>query len=194
MKNTGFELFDSQAADWMYQFTKLKPNLRIGIYGHYFPPSEKQILRRLRDKLKSDADYVQTYIVEDLQDAEEFRKDNFLKSIFALENSNINLIVLTFKGLSHGAIRELDYVLAHPQLVFKSAVLVESEFDQDGDTIKRAFTSLFEKDLAAVNFRVTDFERGDFEKMYRLARGIVTDLFYYYIKNLRHEIREPRLI
>ena len=101
-----------------------------------------------------------------MRDTPKFRQDNFLKSIFALENSNINLIVLTFRGLSQGAIRELDYILANPQLVFKSAVLAESEYDQDGNAIKRAFTSLFEKDLAAVNFRVTDFERGDFEKMY----------------------------
>jgi hypothetical protein len=187
-------MFDSQAADWIYQFSKLKPNLRIGIYGHYFPPSEKQILLKLRDRLRSEAGYSQAYLVEDLQDSEEFRRDNFLKSIFALENSNINLIVLTFKGVSQGAIRELDYILAHPQLVFKSAVLIESEYDQEGNAIKRAFTSLFEKDLAAVNFRVADFGRGDFEKMYRLARGIVTDLFYYYIKNLRHEIRKATLI
>lgn len=185
---------DGQAADWIYQFSKLKPNLRIGIYGHYFPSSEKEILLKLRDKLKSEADYSETYLVEDLRDSEEFRKDNFLKSIFALENSNVNLIVLTFKGLSQGAIRELDYVLANPRLVFKSAVLVESEYDQEGNTIKRAFTSLFEKDLAAVNFRVADFERGNFEKLYGLARGMVTDLFYYYIKNLRHAIQGTRLI
>lgn len=187
-------MFDNPASDWIYQFSKLKPNLRIGIYGHYFPPSEKQTLSKLRDRLRSDVDYNQTYLVEDLQGSEEFRKDNFLKSIFALEKSNINLIVLTFKGLSQGAIRELDYILANPRLVFKSAVLLESEYDQHGHSIKRAFTSLFEKDLAAVNFRVADFETGDFEQMFRLARGIVTDLFYYYIKNLRHEIRETRLI
>ncbi len=87
----------------------------------------------------------------------------------------------------------MDYILANPQLVFKSAVLVESEYDQEGNTVKRAFTSLFEKDLTAVNFRMADFGRGDFEKMYKLARGIVTALFYYYIKNLRHEIQKtPR--
>ncbi|HZW56754.1 MAG TPA: hypothetical protein VFF30_10745 [Nitrososphaerales archaeon] len=148
----------------------------------------------LREKLRSEAGYSQTYLVEDLRDSAEFRRDNFLKSIFALENSNINLIVLTFKGMSQGAIRELGYILANPKLVFKSAVLVESEYDQEGNIVKRAFTSLFEKDLAAVNFRVADFERADVERVCRLARGIVTDLFYYYIKNLRHEIKETPLI
>ena len=96
--------------------------------------------------------------------------------------------------MSQGPIRELDYILRNPQLVFKSALLVESEHDQEDVHVKRAFTSLFEKDLAAVNFRVADFGRGDLEKMYRLARGIVTDLFYYDIKNLKHEIRKTPLI
>lgn len=187
-------MFDSQAADWINQFSKLKPNLRIGIYGHYFPPREKQILSQLRNRFRSDAGYSQTYLVEDLQDSKQFRQDNFLKSIFALENSNINPIVLTFKGLSQGAIRELDYILAHPELVFKSAVLVESEYDQEGNALKRAFTSLFERDLGAVNFRVVDFGSGDYEKMFELASGIVTDLFYYYIKNLRHGIQKTPLI
>ena len=88
----------------------------------------------------------------------------------------------------------MDYILANPQLVFKSAVLVESEYDQEGNALKQAFTSLFERDLAAVNFRVADFESEDYEKMFELASGIVTDLFYYYIKNLRHVIQKTPLI
>lgn len=89
-----------------------------------------------------EADYGQTYLAEDLRDGEEFRKDNFLKCIFTLENSNINLIVRTFKGLSQEAIRELDYILANLQLVFKSAVLVESEYVQEGNTGKGSVQSI----------------------------------------------------
>jgi hypothetical protein len=110
--------------------------------------------------LRQEAHYNQTYLVEeDLRDSEEFRKNNFLKSIFALENSNINLIVLTFNDLIQGAIKELNFILAHPQLVFKSAVLVESEYDQDGNVVKQACTSLFKTDLVAVNFRKGRFRK-----------------------------------
>ena len=142
-----------------------------------------------------DAYYPQTYLVEDLpEDRAEFGKDNFLKSIFALENSNVNLIVLTFKGISQGVVRELDYILRNPSLIFKSAVLVESEFDLDGSAARRALTSLFEDDVAAVNLRVAEFSREDFEELFELSRGIAADLFYYYIKNLRHELQRPHLI
>ena len=141
-----------------------------------------ELLESLRDQLRAEG-YFQTFLVRNLSDGPEFRSDNFLKSIFALEKSNVNFFVLNFDGFSQGATRELSYILSHPEHVFKSTVYVESEFDLDGNLIRKAMTTLLLDDIRTLNFRVREFRREDSLNLFKLMKGVAAELFYYYLKN-----------
>ena len=179
--------------EWFQRLDSQRPNFRVCVYGHYFPASERKLLRKLRDSLQAGGAFPQTYLVEDLRDEPRFSSDNFLKSIFAIENSHANLIVLTFEGMSQGVLRELDYIIRNDAFVPRSTVFLETDYSANGTIIRKAATSLLDDDLKTLNFRLIHFAKGDFEELSRLAKGTVTNLYYYYAKNKSSELNKTRL-
>ena len=183
-----------EVLNWFRQLDALRPNIRVCVYGHYFPDSEQATLERLRDALRTSGAYPQTYLVKDLPDQPQFLGDNFLKSIFAIQQSHVNLLLLTLAGTSQGVLRELDYIIHNNAFVPKSTVFLETEYSSDGSAVKRATTSLLDDDLKTLNFRVVHYRRGDFDDLIKQAKGTVTNLFYYYVKNRSVDLNSPRLI
>lgn len=157
-----------------------KPSLKIGIYGSYHPRSELKRLESLRESLKNQG-YAQTYLVKDLPSLPEF-KDDFDKSIFSIERSNVNIFILTFRGQKQGAVRELDYVLRNPEHVFKCIAFIESS-PRGRVYRRRCLTSLLEADLKAVGMRVAEFDEGDDAELLDLVKGTLLDSLYYYVRN-----------
>ena len=126
--------------------------------------------------------------MKDLADLPDFR-DDFDKSIFSLERSNVNLFILTFKGQKQGAVRELDYILRNPKHVFKCSVLIETGAVAGKIRGKRCITTLLESDLRAVNMRVAEFSREDDTELLSIARGTLLDYLYYYLRNRPEDLR-----
>ena len=104
VSDSGAELRE-EAGRWLSEILERKASLKVAVYGSYYPTGELRRLERICDSLKSEG-YVQTYLVKDLADLPDFR-DDFDKSIFSLERSNVNLFILTFKGQKQGAVKEL---------------------------------------------------------------------------------------
>ena len=173
-----------EAEHWLAVILGRKPSLKVGIYGSYHPESEARRLEQLRDRLKRDG-YSQTYLVRDLQDLPQF-KDVFDKSIFSIDRSNVNLFVLTFAGRNQGDIRELDYVIHNPELVFKCVVFIERTDEAT------CLTSLLKDDLRAVGMRVAEFRTGDDEDPIKLVEGTLLDKLYYYVRDRPHDLGELR--
>lgn len=188
-------LDEKEAGRWLAEILQRKASLKIGVYGSYYPAAELRRLEWLRDALKNEG-YTQTYLVKDLPDLTDFR-DDFDKSVFALERSNMNLFILTFKGQKQGAIRELDYVLRNPRHVFKCTVFIETETATGRSKLReekrrrRCITTLLEDDLRAVNMRVAEYNReGDNDDLLALARGTLLDYLYYYLRNRPEDLKE----
>ena len=120
--------------------------------------------------------------MKDLPDLADFR-DDFDKSVFTIVRSNVNLFILTFNGQKQGAVREMDYVLRNPRHVFKCAVFIETESAGGKFREKRCITTLLEGDLRAVNMRVAEFGRKDDDELLGMARGMLLDYLYYYMRN-----------
>ena len=171
---------------WLNQIDNAKPLMRIGIYGAYFPEKDHDVLIRLRDKL-SEEGFSATYLVEDIQDRGRLGSDNFLKSKFSLEQSNINLFVSTFTGMAQGYTVELQHVLSNLELIFKSCILPETEYDENKNEIHSALTSLLEQDIAGINFKVSKWIRGNFEDLVEAAKAQIDGL-YYYVKHRPNEL------
>ncbi|MDG6996909.1 MAG: hypothetical protein JRN52_13395 [Nitrososphaerota archaeon] len=180
---------------WFQRLDGLRPNFRVCVYGHYHPDSELGLLERVCNALREGSSaYPQTYLVRDLPDRTQFSGDNYLKSIFAIQQSHANLLILTFAGSSQGVLRELGYVIQNNEFVPKSTVFIETDYSSNGSTLRRATTSLLDEDLKALNFRVVHFRKGDLNDLVTQAKGTVTNLFYYYIKNRSADLNMARLI
>ncbi len=104
------------------------------------------------------------------------------------------MLILTFAGSSQGVLRELGYVIQNNEFVPKSTVFIETDYSSNGSTLRRATTSLLDEDLKALNFRVVHFRKGDLNDLVTQAKGTVTNLFYYYIKNRSADLNMARLI
>jgi hypothetical protein len=173
---------------WLGQIESAKPRIRVGIYGAYFPERDHQILVNLRDRLRVEG-FTTTYLVEDVEDRGRFRNDRFLKSQFSIEQSNVNLFVATFNGMAQGYTIELQHILRNPEFIFKSCILPESEFDENGNTVHRAVTSLMEQDISGVNLKVSQWQKGDFEDLLESAKAVIDGLYYYYLKHRPEDLR-----
>lgn len=172
---------------WLDQIDSGKPRIRVGIYGAYFPETDHQILIKLRDRLKAEG-FAATYLVEDIEDPGRFSGDRFIKSKFSLEKSSVNLFVATFSGVAQGYATELQHVLLEPEIIFKSAILPETDYDENGNEIHSAMTSLLEQDIAGINFKVSKWKKGDFEDLVGVAKSVIEGLYYYYVKHRRNEL------
>ena len=106
----------------------------------------------------------------------------------------MNLLVTTFEGSTQGVLRELDYIIHNYSYVPKSTVFIETEYNADGSVRRKATTSLLDDDLRTLNFRVIHYNKGDFNDLIDQARGTVTNLFYFYLKNRTRELNQPALI
>ncbi|MCL4437273.1 MAG: hypothetical protein M1503_08250 [Thaumarchaeota archaeon] len=197
MRNSPNEklLDEKEAGRWLAEILHRKASLKIGVYGSYYPAPELRRLERLRDALKSEG-YTQTYLVKNLPDLTDFR-DDFDKSVFALERSNVNLFILTFKGQKQGAVRELDYVLRNPKHVFKCTVFIEKEAATSRGKLsegkrRRCITTLLEDDLRAVNMRVAEFDQEDNndDELLAMVRGTLLDYLYYFLRNRPEDLKE----
>lgn len=133
-------------------------------------------------------------MVSDLPDSPDFGGDNHLKSIFAIRESHVNLFVLTFSGQSMGVAREVEYIIRNPQFVFKSVLLIETEYDADMNQKREAFSSMYRPDVTALGFKVGYFKRNDREDLFEETRGLIDQLFYYYAKNNQPSLDKPSLI
>ncbi len=156
-----------------------KASLRVGIYGSHYPAAELSRLRSLKNSIKKEG-YSLVQLVKDMPDLPEF-KDEMDKSIFSVKKSNVNLFVLTFRGQKQGAVRELDYVLKNPELVFKCVVFIETM--RKGRSNLRCLTRMLEDDLRAVGMRVAEFAKGMDDELLGLAKGTLLDFLYYYSRN-----------
>jgi hypothetical protein len=186
--------YTDQADQWLNQLEENKPNLRLGIFGYYYPTSDISILEDLRNKLRTHENYRQTYLVRDLPDLPRFRGDNHLKSIFALEESHINVFVLTFTGQSLGVGREIEYVIHNPRLVYKSPLVIETQYDTEMNQTREALSSMFRNDILALNFKVGHFKKDDYTDLFEQTKGLINPLFYSYAKNDLTELFRPHLI
>ncbi|MHB1907765.1 MAG: hypothetical protein ACYCQJ_02700 [Nitrososphaerales archaeon] len=178
---------DTDIITWLRQIEAKKPRIRIGIYGAYYPQQDHELLYQLRDKLRSYG-YEQTYLVENIQDNPGFLGDSFLKSQFSLEMSNVNLFVATLNGAAQGYTRELDYVIKSPALIFKSILLVETQYDVFTAKTHKALSSMLKTDIAGINFKVSEWTKGNLEELVDAAKGPINDLFYWYIRNRPSDI------
>lgn len=173
------DVLREEAQKWMSGILQQKPSLKIGIYGSYYPPAELKRLQSLKNSIRRQG-YSLVKLVRDMPDLSEF-KDEMDKSIFSINNSNVNLFVLTFSGQKQGAVRELDYVLKNPEHVFKCVVFIETM--RKGRSDARCLSKMLENDLRAVGMRVAEFTRGKDEDLLGLAKGTLLDFLYYYTRN-----------
>ena len=179
--------FSSTEIDrWLDQIDSAKPRIRVGIYGAYFPETDHQVLVTLRDRLQAEG-FSRTYLVEDIEDRGRLRSDRFLKSKFSLEQSNVNLFIATFTGMAQGYTVELQHALRTPELIFKSCILPETEYDT-GNEIHCALTSLLEQDIAGINFKVSKWAKGDVQDLVGAAKSVIDGLYYYYVKHRPDEL------
>ena len=139
------DVLREEAQKWMSGILQQKPSLKIGIYGSYYPPAELKRLQSLKNSIRRQG-YSLVKLVRDMPDLSEF-KDEMDKSIFSINNSNVNLFVLTFSGQKQGAVRELDYVLKNPEHVFKCVVLHRDDAKGEvrcKDVSRRCWRTTFE--------------------------------------------------
>ncbi len=93
-------------------FQVFKQKIKITIFGSYYPPKEKEFLKKLKSKLITDG-YINTILVEDKL-TEEF--DPLEISQMCMVFSDINILVFTRKGKRYGLIDELVFLATDPRM------------------------------------------------------------------------------
>ena len=103
-----------------------RANLKTVIFGGYEPVDCLERLERLRDSLRRRG-WIQAFLVADLETRVD--EDPYRKSIRALRESDVNLL-LHLKGCSEGGVTvETTEVLNDTRLLEKSVVLVDEELE-----------------------------------------------------------------
>ena len=90
------------------KFRKVAEQLRITIYGSYQPDSERRLLERQRDALRS-AGYPLTNLVDDYAIPREGATPLEI-SVRCLETSDANFLIFTQNGKNLGVTHEISYV------------------------------------------------------------------------------------
>lgn len=159
---------------------KKKKETHITIYGSY-KPKEKERLKDLRDYLKSDG-FLNTSIVEDYPDNDTFThepipedndKKNYLRSVYAIDNSDINVFVYTYRMGGGGFVRELSMCLDENKI---SNILI---FTEKREREREAMSSIIRgelKKLGEYYCRTTQFENDD--ELKERCLGKVIDLVF----------------
>lgn len=90
------------------KFMKVAEQLRITIYGSYYPDSERHLLERQRDTLRS-AGYPMTNLVSDYPKPWEGATPLEISEL-CLETSDANFLIFTKNGKNLGVTHEIAYV------------------------------------------------------------------------------------
>lgn len=154
-----------------------KPLCRIILFGSYYPPEEKEFLKRIRDDLKAD-NYNNTWLVEDYPTFEDLGIRE--KSIFCLKFSNINFFIITFNGEKGGFTVELEHTINNARnLSFKTIVFYEIKYENNNEI--SSLSQLHEEGLISAQIRMHEFKIDNYEDLIELIKGEVWKLHYHYV-------------
>lgn len=155
--------------------------MRVAIYGSY-SKNTMAVLEHVRDYLKSEGEFPNSFLVKDLPDDPRFEGDVEAKSYETIEKSHCNLFVCTLDGLAQGYTCEILNVPRNFQYASSCGIFPEAIYE-NGQMVRHALSPMLESTIRALGIPIADWQTDDLDELTKLAEGRAKALAHVYTKH-----------
>ena len=155
----------------LHGFIKAAEQLRITLYGSYYPNSEKHLLEKQRDTLRS-VGYPMTNLVSDYPKPRRGATPLEI-STHCLETSDANFLIFTKNGKNLGVTHEIAYVSMSDSMADRAryCVVFDEVFDECGTVSPLSMESIKNSGIVRYEFcGEDDLKQGLMSHAYRQVR------------------------